>query len=187
MANYVAGRSCRSSCKSPRTLQKCNLLITRQLTFGAVLGEHKLSLPSIRLKVNHLCIRCLCFESVCGDLQEGHLYDSRCHLPIFPSTKSRFLCAFALQNPHFRAFRAQNLGFCARKVAKMLGKRWMGHREEVDGASGITKMTFVKIIAHSNTYCYLRCSDHSPVPGAVPKHKRTTNKYWSSSCVWLVS
>ena len=170
MANYVAGRSCRSSCKSPRTLQKCNLLITRQLTFGAVLGEHKLSLPSIRLKVNHLCIRCLCFESVCGDLQEGHLYDSRCHLPIFPSTKSRFLCAFALQNPHFRtfehkiavfvrfcapeppfsgisstksrflcafafrnprfrAFRAQNLGFCARKVAKMLGKRWMGHRE----------------------------------------------------------
>ena len=29
------------------------------------------------------------------------------------STKSRFLCAFALRNPHFRAFRAQNLGFCA--------------------------------------------------------------------------
>ena len=172
MANYVAGRSCRSSCKSPRTLQKCNLLITRQLTFGAVLGEHKLSLPSIRLKVNHLCIRCLCFESVCGDLQEGHLYDSRCHLPIFPSTKSRFLCAFAFRNPRFRAFRAQNLGFCARKVAKMLGKRWMGHREEVDGASGITKMTFVKLIVHSNTHCYLRCPDHLPVPGAG----RTTKK-----------
>ena len=29
------------------------------------------------------------------------------------STKSMFLCAFALQNPHFRAFRAQNRGFCA--------------------------------------------------------------------------
>ena len=29
------------------------------------------------------------------------------------STKSRFLCAFALRNPHFRAFRAQNQGFCA--------------------------------------------------------------------------
>ena len=28
-----------------------------------------------------------------GDLQEGHFYDSRCHLPIFPSTKSGFLCA----------------------------------------------------------------------------------------------
>ena len=29
------------------------------------------------------------------------------------STKSAFLCAFALRNPHFRAFRAQNRGFCA--------------------------------------------------------------------------
>ena len=40
-------------------------------------------------------------------------------LPLKPSfsgissTKSAFLCAFALQNPHFRAFRAQNRGFCA--------------------------------------------------------------------------
>ena len=31
----------------------------------------------------------------------------------FPSTKSRFLCAFCLRNPHFPAFRAQNQGFCA--------------------------------------------------------------------------
>ena len=103
------------------------------------------------------------------------------------STKSRFLCAFAFRNPRFRAFRAQNLGFCARKVAKMLGKRWMGHREEVDGASGITKMTFVKLTAHSNTHCYLRRPDHSPVPGAVPKQKRTTNTCWSSSFVLLLS
>ena len=29
------------------------------------------------------------------------------------STKSRFLCAFCLWNPHFRAFRAQKVGFCA--------------------------------------------------------------------------
>ena len=96
MANYVAGCSCRSSCKSPRTLQKCNLLITRQLTFGAVLGEHKLSLPSIRLKVNHLCIRCLCFESVRGDLQEGHSYASRCHLSFCSSTKTPILCSGGL-------------------------------------------------------------------------------------------
>ena len=36
--------------------------------------------------------------------------------PLFSSissTKSRFLCAFALRNPRFRAFRAQNRGFCA--------------------------------------------------------------------------
>ena len=29
------------------------------------------------------------------------------------STKSRFLCAFTLRDPHFRAFRAQNREFCA--------------------------------------------------------------------------
>ena len=29
------------------------------------------------------------------------------------STKSGFLCAFSLRAPHFRAFRAQNQGFCA--------------------------------------------------------------------------
>ena len=32
---------------------------------------------------------------------------------VFPSTKSRFLCYFGLRNPHFRASRAQNRGFCA--------------------------------------------------------------------------
>ena len=31
----------------------------------------------------------------------------------FSSTKLAFLCAFSLRNPHFRAFRAQNRGFCA--------------------------------------------------------------------------
>ena len=62
-----------------------------------------------------------------GDLQEGHVYDkrlcgcaSRCQfplfpvpIPVFPSTKSAFLCAFSLRNPHFQGFRAQNRGFCA--------------------------------------------------------------------------
>ena len=28
-------------------------------------------------------------------------------------TKSAFLCAFSLRNPHFQGFRAQNRGFCA--------------------------------------------------------------------------
>ena len=125
VANDAAGCPWQSSCKSPRTLQKCKLLITRQLTFGAVLGEHKLSSPSTRLKVNRLCIRCLCFGGVRGDLQEGLVYDkrlcgyaSRCQFPLFPSTKSRFLCFFALRNPRFRAFRAQNRGFCALWVSE---------------------------------------------------------------------
>ena len=79
-----------------------------------------MSSPSTRLKVNRLCIRCLCFGGVRGDLQEDHVYDkrlcgcaSRFQFPLFPSTKSRFLCFFGLLNPHFRAFRAQNRGFCA--------------------------------------------------------------------------
>ena len=33
--------------------------------------------------------------------------------PPPPSTKTPFLCFFDLRNPHFRAFRAQNWGFCA--------------------------------------------------------------------------
>ena len=56
-----------------------------------------------------------------GDLQEAQVYGkrlrdyaSRCQFPLFPSTKSGFLCAFSLWNPHFRAFRAQNRGFCVR-------------------------------------------------------------------------
>ena len=93
VANDAAGCPWHSSCKSPRMLQKCNLLITRQLTFGAVLGEHYLTSPSTRLKVNHLYIRCLCFESVRGDLQEGHSYASRCHLSFCSSTKMPILCS----------------------------------------------------------------------------------------------
>ena len=72
-------------------------------------------------------MRYLRFRSVRGDLQEDHVYDkrlcgyaSRCQLslfpvpiPVSPSTKSGFLCAFGVWNPRFRAFRAQNRGFCA--------------------------------------------------------------------------
>ena len=86
-----------------------------------------MSSPSALIKVNYLVMRCLHFGSVRGDLQEGHVYDkrlcgcaSRCQLPLFPvpipilsSTKSGFLCAFALRNPCFRAFRAQKRHFCA--------------------------------------------------------------------------
>ena len=39
-----------------------------------------------------------------------------CLEPLFSgisSTKSGFLCFFGLRNPRFRAFRAQNWGFCA--------------------------------------------------------------------------
>ena len=64
-------------------------------------------------------MRYLYFGSLRGDLQEGHVYAKRlrdyasqCQFPHFPSTKSRFLCFFGLRDPCFRAFRAQNRGFC---------------------------------------------------------------------------
>ena len=60
-------------------------------------------------------------------MQEGNVYDKRLRgyafryqfppfpvpIPIISSTKSAFLCAFCLRSPHFRAFQAQNRGFCA--------------------------------------------------------------------------
>ena len=65
-------------------------------------------------------MRYLCFGCARGDLQEGNGYASLCQFllflcrsPFFPSTKSGFLCFFALRNPCFGAFRAQNRGFCA--------------------------------------------------------------------------
>ena len=69
--------------------------------------------PSALIKVNYLVIRHLHFGSVLGDLQEGNGCASRCQFTLFSSTKSGFLCFFGLRNPRFRAFRAQNRGFCA--------------------------------------------------------------------------
>ena len=61
-----------------------------------------MSSPSALIKVNYLVIRLLHFGSVLGDLQEGNGCASRCQLPlslvpipVFPSTKLAFLCAFA--------------------------------------------------------------------------------------------
>ena len=116
VANDAAGCPWHSSCKSPSTLQKCKILITRQLTFGAMLGGLDLCSPSTRLKVNHLCIRYLCFESVLGDLQEGHFYASRCRLPLCSSTKTSILCSESLKTGVPDPQKAQKCRFCARKA-----------------------------------------------------------------------
>ena len=98
-----------------------------------------MSSPSTSAKVNRLVIRYLHFWSVRGDLQEGHGYGKRLggydkllhdyasrwqflsSLPIpafpvpshiLPSTKSRFLCAFCLRDPHFQTYQAQKSTFC---------------------------------------------------------------------------
>ena len=60
-----------------------------------------------------------------------------------PSTKSVFLCAFAIQNPHFQAFRAQNRHFYARKAGD-----W--HQGKRKLASGSITMAFPQITAHTS-------------------------------------
>ena len=76
--------------------------------------------PSALIRVNYQVMRYLHFRNARGDLLEGHVYDKRlrgyafrCQFPLFSRTKSRFMCFFCLRDPHFRAFRAQNRGFCA--------------------------------------------------------------------------
>ena len=72
--------------------------IARQSPIYALLGHigvHgglNLCSPSTALKVNFLCMKCLCFGSVRGDVYEGHFYDFRCHFLGIPSTKMVF-CA----------------------------------------------------------------------------------------------
>ena len=94
--------------------------------------------PSTALKVNCLIIRYLYFGGVRGDLQEGNGCASRCQLPlfpvtipVFPSTKTAFLCAFGVRNPCFRAFRAQNRHFCALFGFRTLVFRHFEHKIEV--------------------------------------------------------
>ena len=98
-----------------------------------------MSSPSAALKVNYLIIRYLYFRGVRGDLQERNGCISRCQLtlfpvpiPVSPSTKSAFLCAFGLRDSRFLAFRAQNRGFCVR----------MGDFSEIFGRFD-TKMGFL--------------------------------------------
>ena len=47
------------------------------------------------------------------------------------STKSRFLCFLGIWSPHFRAFRAQNQGFCAFLAFETLVFRCFEHKIEV--------------------------------------------------------
>ena len=56
----------------------------------------------------------------------------------FSSTKSAFLCAFALRKPRFRAFRAQNRGFCAQEEGKV-------------GLESVTAETLTTLPPHQRT------------------------------------
>ena len=58
-------------------------------------------------------MRYLYFGSVRGDLQEGNGCASRCQFPLFPSTKSGFLCACYGNTGLWKQKSAQIFCFCA--------------------------------------------------------------------------
>ena len=87
-----------------------------------------MSSPSTRLKVNRLCIRCLCFGGVRGDLQECHYYTSQCHFPLFPSTKMPILCSKCPKTGVPKAKKAQKPRFCARNARKWGFRRPKKHK-----------------------------------------------------------
>ena len=78
--------------------------------------------------------RCASFQAVLSRF--GRFFPAALGLSVLicatPSTKSAFLCAFWLRDPHFPAFRAQNRGFCVR----------MGDFSEIFGRFD-TKMGFL--------------------------------------------
>ena len=103
-----------------------------------------------------------------GDLQEGHVYGnrlcgyaSRCQIPLFPSTKSGFLCFFGLRAPHFRAFRAQNRGFCA---FLSFGTPVFGHFEHKIGVFVLFWPSGPPFLGFSSTKSAFLCSGKS-IPG----------------------
>ena len=74
--------------------------------------------PSSRAQNRHFCAL-FAFGALVFGLFEHEIGFFVRFLPLeplfsgFSSTKSGFLCFFGLRNPRFRAFRAQNRGFCA--------------------------------------------------------------------------
>ena len=80
-------------CGVPANHRARESLFSAPLRHSGPRGGLDLSSPSAFIKVNHLVIRYLYFGSVRGDLQEGHDYASWCQSPLFPSTKSAFLCS----------------------------------------------------------------------------------------------
>ena len=69
--------------------------------------------PSFRAQNRHFCALFAFGTPIFGHFEHKiwvfvRFWPSKPPFSGFPSTKSAFLCAFALRNPHFRAFRAQN-------------------------------------------------------------------------------
>ena len=109
-----------------------------------------------RLRCVAVAFRCAsgrCASSQAVLLRFGWFFPAALGLSVLfrapPSTKSAFLCAFWLRDPHFLPFRAQNRQFCVR----------MGDFSEIFGlfdtkmgflCSGTITMAFLQITAHTS-------------------------------------
>ena len=113
---------------SPSALIRVNYLVMRFLHFRNTRGdlqEGHFTLPdatclSFRAQNRHFCALLPSETPVFGHFEHKIevFVSERAIFPRFyplSSTKSRFLCAFTLQNPYFWGFRAQNRVFCVRK------------------------------------------------------------------------
>ena len=117
----------------PRTAMKVNCLVMKYLHFESVRGDLQegyfalpdanflsswCQFPFSRAQNRGFCAL-LAFETLIFRLPEHKIGIFVRFCPLkppfsgFSSTKSRFLCFFGLRAPRFRAFRAQNRGFCA--------------------------------------------------------------------------
>ena len=118
---------------SPSTALKVNCLVIRHLYFRSVRGDLQeghgcasryqfpfflVPIPVSRARKRDFCALLPSRTPIFGYFEHKIEVFVRFWLPGPPfsgisSTKSGFLCAFGVWNPHFRAFRAQNRGFCA--------------------------------------------------------------------------
>ena len=82
----------------------------------------------------------------------------------FSSTKSAFLCFFALWNPHFLVFRAQNRGFCAQEEGKV-------------GSENVTAKTLTTLPPHLRRRTSAPAHQHphtsTRTPAPAHQHQRT--------------
>ena len=119
---------------SPSALLKVNCLVMRHLHFGSVRGDlqegygcasdanifssHYHS-PSSRAQNRGFCAFLASGTPIFGRFEHKievfvRFWPWKPPFSGILSTKSRFLCAFCLRDPHFWHFRAQNRHFCAR-------------------------------------------------------------------------
>ena len=108
-----------SRCQFPLSLMPIPFLPSTKSRFLCFFGLRNPRFQAFRAQNRHFCVRTGNFPLVFAPFEHkiGIFVRFWGLDPLFSgifSTKSRFLCAFAVWNPCFRAFRAQNRHFCVR-------------------------------------------------------------------------